>query len=382
MDQMVNYRPISLLITLSKLLEKIIYQRIYDYLEEKSILYPSQYGFRNKRSCEQAICELTGYVLQSKNRSEHSASVCLDLSKAFDTLDHSILLQKLDHYGIHGIANEWIEDYLRERKLVTKITTSLNKIIKSNAYNITCGAAQGSCLGPLLFIIFVNDIHLLPLYSKLILFADDTTIYNSHKNKRYLQYMIDIDLQLMQSWFNANKLSLNVEKTVAMKFWDDKGDFQVNINGQNIPLVRTTKFLGVYMDNMLSWHPHINHIIEKLNNNRRLLQMGKKLLNSHCKRNIYFGHIHSHLTYGILMWGSMANETQLNRLHKIQEHCIQIVSSNYNDNIKDLYSSLKIQSVDQLIKGSLCKLGHSLNHKQLPSPLIKLFNMHGGGKIA
>ena len=212
MDQMVNYRPISLLITLSKLLEKIIYQRIYDYLEDKSILYPSQYGFHNKRSCEQAICELTGYVLQSKNRSEHSASVCLNLSKAFDTLDHSILLQKLDRYGIRGIAKEWIEDYLRERKLVTKITTSPNKVIKSDAYNITCGAAQGSCLGPLLFIIFVNDIHLLPLYSKLILFADDTTIYNSHKNKCYLQYLIDTDLQLMQSWFNANKLSLNVEK--------------------------------------------------------------------------------------------------------------------------------------------------------------------------
>ena len=374
MDQMVNYRPISLLITLSKLLEKIIYQRIYDYLEDKSILYPSQYGFHNKRSCEQVICELTGYVLQSKNRSEHSASVCLDLSKAFDTLDHSILLQKLDRYGIRGIAKEWIKDYLRERKLVTKITTSSNKVIKSDAYNITCGAAQGSCLGPLLFIIFVNDIHLLPLYSKLILFADDTTIFNSHKNKRYLQYMIDIDC-------SANKLSLNVEKTVAMKFWDDKGDFQVNINGWNIPLVRTTKFLGVYIDNMLSWHHHINHIIEKLYNNRRLLQMGKKFLNTHCKRNIYFSHIHSHLTYGILMWGSMASETQLNGLHKIQEHCIRIVSLNYNDNIKDLYSSLKIQSVDQLIKGSLCKLGHSLNHKQLPSPLIKLFNMHRGEKL-
>ena len=134
--------------------------------------------------------------------------------------------------------------------------------------------------------------------------------------------MIDTDLQLLQSWLNANKLSLNVEKTVAMKFWDDKEDFHVSVNGRKIPLVRSTKFLGVYIDNMLSWHPHINHVMEKLNNNRRLLQLGKKLLNTHCKRNIYFGHIHSHLVYGILIWGSMVNESQLNGFRKIQDHCI------------------------------------------------------------
>ena len=185
MDQMVNYTPISLLIMLSKLLEKVIYQRIYKYLEAKSILYPSQYGFCNKRSCEQAICELTGYILQSKNRSEHSASIYLDLSKAFDTLDHNILLHKLDWYGIRRVAKEWIEDYLRNRSLVTKITTCPNKIIKSESFSITCGTAQGSCLRPLLFIIFMNDLHLLPLYSMVIIFADDTAIFNSHKTRRY-----------------------------------------------------------------------------------------------------------------------------------------------------------------------------------------------------
>ena len=244
-----------------------------------------------------------------------------------------------------------------------------------------CGAAQGSCLGPLLFIIFMNDIHLLPLYSKVILFADDSTTFNSHKTRRYLQYMIDTDLQLLQSWFNANKLSLNIEKTVAMKFWDDKEDFHVSVNGWKIPLVRSTKFLGVYMDNMLSWHLHINHVMEKLNNNRRLLQLGKKFLNTHCKRNVYFGHIHSHLVYGILVWGSMVSESQLNGFHKIQDHCIRIISSNNHDDIKELYTSLSIQPIDQLIKGSLCKLGHSLNHKQLPSPLIRLFNIHGEEKM-
>ena len=241
MDLTINYRPISLLITLSKVLEKVIYQWIYSYLESKSILYPSQYGFRNKRSCTQAISELTGYVLQAKNRQEHCTNVYLDLSKAFDTLDHEILLQKLDWYGIRGIAKEWIKDYLQDCTLTTKITTSPNTIVKSDVFNIDYGAVQGSCLGPLLFIIFVNDLHLLPLYSKLILFADDTTIFNSHKTNRYLEYMINTDLHLLQSWFNANKLSLNVGKTVAMKFWEDGSNFHVKMNEWQIPLVKNTK---------------------------------------------------------------------------------------------------------------------------------------------
>ena len=149
-----------------------------------------------------------------------------------------------------------------------KITTSPHQITKSDTFNIDYGAAQGSCLGPLLFIIFINDLHLLPLYSKLILFADDTTIFNSHKTNRYLEYMINTDLHLLQSWFNANKLSLNIGKMVAMKFWDDVTNFHVKIDDQDIPLVKHTKFLGVHIDNMLSWQCHIGNVMEKLNNNK------------------------------------------------------------------------------------------------------------------
>ena len=125
MDAMINYHPISPLITLFKILEKIMYTRLYSFLESKHILYSSQYGFHSKCSCEQAVTELIDYILQSKNHNEHSASVYLDLLKAFDTLDHAILLKKLDCYGIRSIAKDWLENYLNDRSLRTKIFGSV-----------------------------------------------------------------------------------------------------------------------------------------------------------------------------------------------------------------------------------------------------------------
>ena len=312
MDKMINYRPISLLVMLSKVLEKIMYRRLYKFLEEKSILYPSQYGFCSKRSCEQAVIQLTGYVLQAMNHCEHVASVFLDLSKAFDTLDHKILIEKLERYGIRGVVRAWFEDYLRDRKLVAKITTSPCEIVKSESFDVTYGAVQGSCLGPLLFIIFVNDLHLQPLHSNIILFADDTTIFSSNKSKSYLQYMMEHDLCLMQSWFSANKLSLNISKTVAIKFWHNSSNFRVSINNKIVPTVDSTKFLGLHTDSTLSWHYHMNHLINRLN--KCLLMMSRNLLNTQCLKNVYFSHIHSHLNYGLTVWGSMGSATEINSL--------------------------------------------------------------------
>ena len=150
-------------------------------------------------------------------------------------------------------------------------------------FNITYGTAEGSCLDPLLFIVFVNDIHLLPLYGTLILFADDTTIFNSSKSIKYLQYMLENDLNHMGSWFSANKLSLNLSKTVAMKFWSntDEKNLQLKIRGHTVPLVSNTKFLGVYIDNMLTWNIHTNYVIGRLQNNQRMLMLGKHLLDQH-----------------------------------------------------------------------------------------------------
>ena len=155
MDIMVNYRLISLLLTMSKLLRKM---KLYMQVSMIST---------KKRSCEHAIMELVGHILQARNSENHSASVYLDLSKAFDMLDHKLLLQKLDCYGVHGITNTWFKNYLKGCSLVAKVTTGPGEITYLNSYDITYGTAQVSCLGPLLFIIFCNDLHCYPSTEKL-----------------------------------------------------------------------------------------------------------------------------------------------------------------------------------------------------------------------
>ena len=251
-EEVINYRPISLLMTISKILEKIIYVRTYKYLEKNKILYESQYGFRSKRSCEQAITELLGNILQAMELCHESAAVFLDLSKAFDTLDHSVLLTKLERYGIRGIAKDWFQNYLSNRSLQAKINVTSNKLVYSKKFNISYKTAQGSCLSPLLFIIFCYDIHLLPTYGNLILFADDTTLFNHHSNKNFLGYMMEHDLNLLDDWFRANLLSLNLNKTVSMLFWPKGRKLNITMNGIELPQETKVRFLGVILDDELS----------------------------------------------------------------------------------------------------------------------------------
>ena len=162
-------------------------------------------------------------LLQSHNKGLHSTGTFLDLSKAFDTLNthdiHEVLLKKLESYGIRGLTNNWFRSYLSNRSLVAKIPTNENNVTYSEPYHVTYGTAQGSCLGPLLFILFCNDIRLLPLYGKLILFADDMTLINQHQNKNFLRFSIIHNLEILMDWFKANQLSLNLSKTMIINFW-------------------------------------------------------------------------------------------------------------------------------------------------------------------
>ena len=195
------YRPISLLITISKLLEKVIYKRTYSFLQASNQLYDSQYGFREGHSCENAISELVGEILKNKENNKFTVSLFLDLSKSFDSLKHSTLSDKMEIYGIPGSAYSWFSSYLNQRQLRAKCRTGTGNSEVSRSYDIVYGMPQGSCLGPLLFIIFCNDLKLHLTYLSCIQFADDTTLYASGKSLRLIECEINHDLEVVSDWF-------------------------------------------------------------------------------------------------------------------------------------------------------------------------------------
>ena len=172
------------------------------------------------------------------------------------------------------------------------------------------------------------------------------------------------------NWFSANKLSLNIGKTVEMKFWNKVSKnhkFKLELNETELPKVALTKFQGVYIDQNLSWESHANYLVEKLNPNKRLLSLGRNLLDKYNLRNVYFGHIHSHLTYRITVWGSMLSSMKFKELQKIQNQCIRIVAKDTTSSISELHRLLQIISIDGMIKQSLCKLGHKITFEKLAS---------------
>ena len=209
-NEMNNYRPISVLTIFTKNVERCMYNRVIAFLNKHNILFKNQFGFRQGHSTSSAILELIHKITQAIENKEFTLSVFIDLSKAFDTIDHSILLYKLNHYGIRGISLKWFESYLNNRQQFTVIDG-----IESKYKAVRCGVPQGSILGPLLFLIYIND---LPKCSQLlhyILFADDTSIFMSSHNLTSLFNNMNSQLVKLDIWMQASKLILNIDKIIS-----------------------------------------------------------------------------------------------------------------------------------------------------------------------
>ena len=278
-----NYRPISLLPIISKILEKVVHKNLYTFLEKNKVLYASQYGFRKNRSTVNAITELVCHITNAFENKQNTLSVFLDLSKAFDTIDHNILLHKLEFYGVRGLALNWFQSYLSDRK---------QYVLYNNV--------QGSVLGPLLFLIYVNDIANCLTHSKLISFADDTTVFLSSKYINDLYKNMNSDLDDLTNWFKANRLALNVNKSNCMLFQPNGNQNTLgntlNIGVDPIEHKLNCKFLGIFIDNQLRWNNHLSHISAKLSRSVYILKTVKHILHLTLLRSLYYTMVQPYLT--------------------------------------------------------------------------------------
>ena len=380
-SNIMNYRPISLLPAFSKVLERIVYNRLYDYLVKNAILNPSQYGFQKSKSTELAILELQERILSAIANKNHCLGIFLDLSKAFDTLNHSLLLSKLEHYGIRGLAQSWFRSYLTDRIQYTHINGC-----NSEESAVVCGVPQGSILGPLLFLIYINDITSISNSNHMVLFADDTNVIFEHTNHTELVQTVNRELINMAEWFKSNRLSLNIDKTKFMVFVKPSATQNLpvclHLNGVNLSQVNCISFLGVLIQENMQWSQHINTKCNKISKINSLLYRLKNILPEKTLLNIYNALIAPHLNYGIVAWGD-SNRSQLKRLIVLQKKCIRnICHSKFNAHTNPLFQKHKILKYQDLYKLNCCKLYYRSKTGTLPQyhidklPPTSLINPH------
>ena len=363
-----NYRPVSLLTSISKVFEKIVHIQVTNYFLENDLFFKSQYGFRAEHSTELAGLELVDRIHSELDKKKYPFAVFMDLSKAFDTLNHSILLKKLEYYGIKGSELSWFQSYLTDRQQYVEMDQK-----KSSLAPIVTGVPQGSILGPLLFLIYMNDIPSASSFFKFILYADDTSLVNSINISLQLNVInpnidfINDEISKISDWLAVNMLSLNVKKTKYMIFHHRNiklpSNISIKINSIELEQVDNFDFLGLTINKHLSWKPHIDKIANKISKFNGILNKLKHFLPKNILRTLYFSLIQSQLNYGILIWGFESN-----RLEKLQKKSMRIIScSKYNAHTEPLFKSNRILKMKDMFSLNVLKFYFRLVNKNVPA---------------
>ena len=351
-DEFSNYRPISLLPNFSKILEKLMCKRLTDFIDKHKILYEQQYGFRQNSSTDFALIELSDKIAEAIDRKQFMIGIFVDLSKAFDTLNHSILLQKLSNYGIRGLANDWFQSYLNSREQYVNFNNVL-----SNRCKITTGVPQGSILGPLLFLLYINDICGSSRLLRFILYADDTNIFYSGENLDQLCATVNNELRGVMQWFKTNRLSVNLKKTNFVMFGSPSKirklrKCEIFLDNINISRTNTAKFLGVIIDETLSWKNHINYIKGKISKNIGIIKRLKYKLPEKTLNTLYNTLVFPYLNYCNIIWANN-KPTRLKSLLVLQKRAMRVITNSpYNTHALPLFfklNQLTIYDINKLL---------------------------------
>ena len=361
-SQPTNYRPISLLSTLSKVLERVISNQIYGYFETNKLFYAGQFGFRRAHSCQDLLLKIMDHIAKEKEKNKYVLNIYIDLKKAFDTCVWDILFKKLEHYGLSTNAVGWFQSYLSERKMYTKVGDS-----DSEMMDILCGVPQGSILGPLLFLIYIND---LPHATKLFtaLYADDTSFATSHKNIDDLFTETNKLLAEVEDWFDSNKLSLHPGKTRYILF-STKSNSKIAKESkhelflQNSSILRVReggpetsfKLVGVYLDEGLTFKYHIQHVHKKIIGITSLLSRSKNTLPSKMKKILFHSLVQSHLQYCLPVWGKAAGTKVLKASQKKAARIS--CGAKWIKHCDPCFANLQALKLDDLYKLACAKIG-------------------------
>ena len=358
-----NYRPISLLPTISKIFERILYNQLYDYFNSTNLLAEEQYGFRTNHSTEYAAVKIVDNVSKEMELGNTPTALYIDLSKAFDTLSFDILLYKLNYYGIKDNAFKLLKNYLTNRRQYV-VYNSQN----SETLDISTGVPQGSILGPLFFSICINDLITVSNKLKFIMYADDTTIYfNLEDFDPYnLERDINNELEKINLWLKMNKLSLNVQKTKLMIFHRRQkqiNELNISINGTDIERVESFNFLGLHIHESLSWRTHTDIVRNKISKVVGILYRLNNIFPKYILQTLYNSLIMSYINYGLLLWG-----VESHRIEPLQKKAIRLITnSNFSAHTTPLFIELGLLKVQDMFKLKLLKFYYKLSYDLLPS---------------
>jgi len=343
--KLLNYRPISMLSSFAKLLEKVMYKQFQVHLNKHSILAQEHDGFRPDSTTNKAIYKLINETVNALNSKLIVGGIFFDHEKAFDCLNHGILLSKLQFYGVYGIARSWFVSYLQNRHMRVQITDERTNQTSFSAWKkITDGVPQGSVLGPLLFLIYVNNMPKTINDNNItVLFADDTIIIVKSPNPKDFQTNIVEAFDSVNKWFKVNSLSINVEKTHYIQFkTKNKPTFDMNIVCDNNSITPATdiEFLSIYLQDSINWSRHIEYIIPKLSSACYVMRSIKQIMPINTLKTGYYSLFNETVTYGLPFWGNSPHST---KIFKMQKRIVRIMMGYRNRvSCRSLFKKLEI----------------------------------------
>lgn len=342
------------------------------FLEKSEMFYSKQFGFRSKHSTDHAVLCIIDKIQRAIDNRNYSCGIFLDFSKAFDTVNHEILIKKLEYYGVRGIAKDWFTSYLSNRRQIVTVNS-----VTSAQCNVSFGVPQGSVLGPLLFLLYINDFHKSSSLFDFHLFADDSNLFYEHQNISELETNINTELSNVHIWLCANRLSLNIEKSNYVIFHPPQKKMQTNLNlnisDKQLKREYCIKYLGIMIDCNLSWKKQVDCVLKKIRRSIGILSKIRHYVSQKILVSLYYALVSPFLTYGVIAWGN-TYESTINPIFILQKKAVRIITfSSFDHHSSPLFKSLEIIKFHDLVSLHISIFMYKFHNHLLPSIFQSFF---------